>query len=169
MSMETRCGASIKCDKAGALTRRVNCGESTSGGLVSGSTSCGEFNDSRGSIPARLPPDGHLISRMSLKYFQVEQQIRRSRLSDRHGERHRREPREGRCVGKENVPLSAEWPGKFDRDAEIFPEILREPPGTFPDRFFRSTKMYVVKRVAAHCRRQCVHGRSKFFITVGDR
>lgn len=42
----------------------------------------------------------------------MEQQIRRARLSDGHGQGHRCESRERRGSREEDVSLSAEWPGK---------------------------------------------------------
>lgn len=44
--------------------------------------------------------------------FQVEQQIRRARLPDGHGEGYRGGSRERRGFGQEDVSLFAEWLGK---------------------------------------------------------
>lgn len=63
--------------------------------------------------PSTPAARGRMISRIAVEIFQMEQQIRRARLSDGHGEGHRGEPREGRGAGKEDVPLSAEWFGKL--------------------------------------------------------
>lgn len=46
------------------------------------------------------------------RLFQVEQQIRRARLPDRHGQGYRSESRERRGSGQEDVSLPAEWLGK---------------------------------------------------------
>jgi len=45
----------------------------------------------------------------------MEQQIRCSRLSNGHGKGHRCESCERRCLGKEDVSLSAEWLGESNK------------------------------------------------------
>lgn len=102
--METLRCASIKRDKAArALTQRVNFIVHYRAPDLSLSSN-GKFNV----IKCYLLLSADNL-KTTLKLFQMEQQIRCSRLPDRYGEGYRRESCERRSFRKEDVSLSAEW------------------------------------------------------------
>lgn len=64
-----------------------------------------------------------LIPKIGGELFQMEQQIRRPRLPDGHGEGYRCESRERRGSREEDVSLSAEWSGK-SMGMEVCPQAV---------------------------------------------